>query len=250
MNLYFYKVCRDLFLLAGVISLSNGAALAAGNCPNIPGNYTILQNQTYALCAGAQSVNFGEITYAKCTIMPGGTSVTATQTYPFPPSANFPSTNSISGTTSPGTISTVNQNGSGKGGYIVSTYSQPDPSNTALYTCDSGSYAQCDGGLCFTNTTGTSNNPLWGNVATNQIICSCPVTTASKPYQVFGPATCPTTQADYDAICGAAVSNVNNGAIIYIGAPSGSPAQLNYCLNANTTPPKTCSRPVPSRRGG
>ena len=70
MNLYFYKVCRDLFLLAGVISLSNGAVLAAGNCPNIPGNYTILQNQTYALCAGAQSVNFGEITYANCTIMP------------------------------------------------------------------------------------------------------------------------------------------------------------------------------------
>jgi hypothetical protein len=245
------KAIISVSILAVFESFSADAAVAGGACPNLPGNYTILSNQTYALCAGAQSVNFGEITYAKCTIMTGGTSVSASQAYPFPSSASFPSTNSITGATSPGTISTVNQNGSGKGGYIVSTYSQPSPSNTKLYTCDSGSYAQCDGGLCFTNTSGTSNNPLWGNVAANQIICSCPVTTSSKAiFQVFGPATCPTTNSDYDAVCAANVSNANNGAIIYIGSPAGAPAQLNYCLNSSAPPPQYCDRPSPSRRGG
>ena len=126
------KAIISVSILAVFESFSADAAVAGGACPNLPGNYTILSNQTYALCAGAQSVNFGEITYAKCTIMTGGTSVSASQAYPFPSSASFPSTNSITGATSPGTISTVNQNGSGKGGSIVSTYSQPSPSNTKL----------------------------------------------------------------------------------------------------------------------
>lgn len=214
-------------------------------CPNLPGDYVILQNQTYALCAGAQSVNFGQITYAKCKIMVNGTSISKAETYPYPSSGNFPNQSTMGGTSS-GNISTVNQSG-GNPSYIVSTYSHP--SGTKIYTCQGGSYAQCDGGLCFRNTTGTSNNPLWGTVNSNEIICSCPVATGTTPYQVFGPASCPATAAEYDAVCGANVSNANNGAVIYIGAIINGPDLLDACLatyagGGTFSPLPKCDRPA------
>lgn len=221
-------------------------AQAGGDCPNVPGDYKILNNQTYALCAGAQSVNFGQITYAKCKIMPNGTSVSKLEAYPYPPTGTFPN-QTIMGGTPVGNIVAVNQLGANQS-YMVSTYSAPANGATKLYTCQGGSYAQCDGGLCFKNTSGKKKNPLWGDVASDQIICSCPVTTAKFPYQVFGPASCPTTAAAYDAVCGASVSNANNGAVIYIGSVVNGPDLLAQCLATKTgttyTPIQTCTRPT------
>src|SRR5271166_4103836 len=139
-------------------------------CPGLPGKYEVLENQPYALCAGAQSVNFDEITYAKCTKMHGN-SISLQQTYPFP--SVHPE----------GNINTMNQGAPGAGGYMVSTYSPPanvtsPAGNIAVYSCDGGTYAQCDGGLCFSSTTGKTS-PLWGPVSNDQIVCSCPVKTTS-----------------------------------------------------------------------
>ena len=48
------------------IMLWPGAAVpqTVTTCPGLPGKYVILKNQPYALCAGAQSVNFDKVTYA------------------------------------------------------------------------------------------------------------------------------------------------------------------------------------------
>ncbi|MFM7085356.1 MAG: hypothetical protein ACKOW3_10215 [Hyphomicrobium sp.] len=223
--------------LSGVVYIFVTAPISAQTvtCSGLPGTYVKLPSQSYALCAGATSVNFDEITYAKCTRM-YGTSISTAQTYP------FPSTNSFTEINSSGNIATVNQGAPGAGGYVVSTYSPPMSENIALYTCnDGGSYAQCDGGLCFSSTTGKSS-PLWGSVSSNQIICSCPITTSKNSFQVFGPATCPTSKAEYDAICSVNASRINNGAVHYIGAPTGVPEGLAKCLGASVTF-KKCNRP-------
>ena len=168
-------------------------------CPGLPGQYIVLLNQFYALCAGAPSVNFNAITYAKCSILHGN-SLSIPQ--------NFPK----------GNISTVNEGAPQSGGYIVSTYSPPagalGPSgNLAVYTCERGNTAQCDGGICFVSTIGRSS-PLWGPVSNNQIICSCPVLSLPIPFEVMGPFPCPTTAAEFDQVCGATGSAINNGAAI------------------------------------
>jgi hypothetical protein len=209
------------------------------DCPGLPGKYIVLENQNYALCAGAQSVNFGEITYAKCAIKNKQTSISEVLSYPFP---SIPP--------SPDNIDTVNE-GAPTNGYIVSTFSPPPgltrPSgDLALYTCNAGgSYAQCDGGLCFTSTRAKQSPapPLWGPVSNSQIVCSCPIATPTTSYQVFGPSECPTTPREYDEICAAGVTKNNNGAMIYVGAPVGVPEKLAACLTGKPQKFNKCDRP-------
>lgn len=241
----FIRTLRILWMTAflagvGMMTLS-AAAQTVTTCPDLPGSYVKLLNQPYALCAGAQSVNFGAVTYAKCAKM-DGTSISVEQKYP------WPATNAFNSIKTSGNIANVNAKQPVKGGYVVSTYSPPagaiGPSgDIALYTCNNGgSYAQCDGGLCFESTSGKSS-PLWGKVGEKQIICSCPVTTTTSSFQVFGPGNCPTTQVAYDAVCATNASQINNGAILYIGAPTGTPDALARCLNPSFTSLRRCDRP-------
>jgi len=210
-------------------------------CPDLPGHWVILKNQPYALCAGAEAVNFNEITYANCARLKGN-SISLQQNFPSAPGNDD----------NPGDISTVNEGAPNPGGYMVSTYSAPagavDPNgNLAVYECErGGSYAQCDGGLCFTSTKG-GNPPLWGPVSSSQIVCSCPIRTSAIPFEVMGPKPCPTTAAQFDAICGSNVSQANNGATIFIGdlLPGGY-AKSAACLVGQPQPVKlnTCTRPA------
>src|SRR5499427_6143220 len=98
------------------IILLPGAAVSQQvvTCPGLPGNFVILKNQPYALCAGAQAVNFNEITYANCARL-RATSISLQQ--------NVPS--ALGNDDHPGNIATVNEGGPNRGGYIVSTYSAP-----------------------------------------------------------------------------------------------------------------------------
>jgi hypothetical protein len=137
---------RVASILLPIVLLPEAAASQiVTTCPGLPGKFVILENQPYALCAGAQSVNFNEITYAKCQKLHGN-SISLPHNFPFPsirPAGN---------------INTVNEGAPHRGGYIVSTYSPPagaigPQGNLAIYTCEGGSYAQCDGGLCFNSTT-------------------------------------------------------------------------------------------------
>lgn len=239
----FNRMLGILSLVASAGLLSAGSiAQTVTECPGLPGSYVKLNDQPYALCAGAESVNFGEVTYAKCKKMEG-TSISAEQKYP------WPAVNAFNAIKNQGNIANVNAKQPIRGGYVVSTYSPPvgatlPSGKIALYTCSNGgSYAQCDGGLCFESTSGKSS-PLWGKVSDKEIICSCPVTSTKTSFQVFGPGDCPTTAAAYDAICGANASNINNGAILYIGAPTGSPDLLAKCLNPSFKALRRCERPA------
>ena len=195
-----------------------------------------LADQNYGLCAGAVTFNFNGITYARCRLMHGN-SLAIKHTY------------------AGKNAQTVNQigNAPGNGAFMVSTYSPPKPSQYALYSCPGpGSFAQCNGGICFTNTTGKAF-PGLGKLSSNEIICSCPITT-TRDYHVTGPAQCPTARSQYDAICGrfSQASGTANGASLYIG--SGGPPEVTLAMNAyydrvfkTSSGSKTCQRPGTTR---
>jgi hypothetical protein len=237
------KIAMTLGVLG--MTLSSVAVAQKNSNENICSDFTILQSTppTYALCAGATSFIFDKITYANCAIK-SGESISETLAYP----CSNPSGCDIS---------TVNQEGIDNKSFIVSTYSPPGPT-VALYNCNasgsnahgsfadqgdtSGSYAQCDGGICFTSTEGTTF-PGLGAIGVGEIVCSCPIATTSDRYQVFGPSDCPKKASEYDKICGTGITSDDNGHTLYIGAPTGIPAKLSKCLTGSN-PLKTCKRPA------
>ena len=95
------------------------------------------------------------------------------------------------------------------------------------------SYPQCDGGICFSNTSGKVF-PGLGQIENSQIVCSCPITTSSS-YEVFGPAECPKTRAEYDQICGSGLKSSNNGMHLKIGSPGKhlTVQELSDCYTQN-----------------
>lgn len=197
------------------------------------GPFFPLPNQKYALCAGAVTFNYDGITYARCRINDGN-SVSEKQSY------------------KGGNIETVNSigNAPGNGSFMVSTYSPPNPADYALYSCRSeGSYAQCDGGICFTSTTGKSF-PGLGTLSSSEIVCSCPIVPSSKGYHVTGPSQCPTSRSQYDQICGkgSEKATTKNGVSLHVG--SDGPPQVMLAINAYydkifkaSSGAKICERP-------
>ena len=240
------KRCRPLLALALIPGLGIGLARAASADSSTSGHLTILENQNYALCAGAVSFVFDKVLYAKCSIE-NGTSLSLPLNYPSVTPPGQPAGAPIA---SGGNIATVNQAGTSAQTFMVSTYSPPTQAlkstangNLALYTCkagSTGSYAQCDGGICFKNTSGTTF-PGVGAVAANEIICSCPIATPGASskigWQVYGPKPC-LDDKQYHNLCNA---SVHNGSTMYIGAPTGGtelfaatvtgqPVELNHCM--------------------
>lgn len=169
----------------------------------------ICENQTYALCAGASCFVFNNVAYCTCKVMKGD-------------SISFPFNHNG------GNICTLNAQGE-KNGYMASTFSVPPqllaPNGTqALYTCPRTShaaYAKCDGGLCFTNTTGHSAPGSNSPVGNNQIVCSCPVEKVNpiEGLQIIGPYPC---QKSFLQICDSKFANSSDGSILYDGTPIGS----------------------------
>ena len=149
-------------------------------------------------------------------------------------------------------ICTVNAAGVGNG-YMASTFSFPpsvqlpagDPAAQALYTCpplvSNGTYAQCDGGICFTSAQsvpGSGQSP-----GSSQIICSCPIASPAQArlgYQIPGPWPC---QKKFFENCGSATANTNTGSTIYSGAPIGSAAYLTKQLYGYLPPINRCPSP-------
>jgi hypothetical protein len=118
----------------------------------------ICRDQTYALCAGASCFVFNDVAYCTCNVLEGNSIST-----PF----NYDSSN----------VCSLNAEGVNNG-YMVSTFSLP-PSIVApsgkLYVCPRTSvadYAKCDGGICFTSTTGKSSPGSNTPLGDNQIACS------------------------------------------------------------------------------
>jgi hypothetical protein len=216
-------------------SESGSAAAAtpvATASPSPSSAFTICSGQTYALCAVASCFVLDGVAYCKCEVK-SGDSISLSDA--FDNGEN---------------ICTVNAAGADNG-YMASTFSLPDSvvapnGNQALYTCradtSNGAYAQCDGGLCFTSTEGQSfpgfNQPL----TDGEIICSCPITvadpaTAKIGYQIAGPYPC---QKSFFKNCKRPTANKKNGAMIYVGAPTGVAQLLTQKLNGSVPPLQQC----------
>lgn len=191
-----------------------------------------LPDQKYALCAGAITFNFDGVTYARCAYFDGN-SVSAKQNY------------------KGGNVQTVNSIGNAPGNksFVVSTFSPPSPSEYAAYSCkQQGAYAQCDGGICFSSTIG-NEFPGLGNLSSNQIVCSCPINESAN-YHVWGPASCPTSKTQYDAVCakGSKRQTSKNGVSLRIGNEGPvavTKALVDYydLVYKTTSGFKTCNRP-------
>ena len=193
--------------------------------------FKICKDQTYALCATASCFVFNDLAYCTCDVKRGDSI-----SLPFRYDRNKD-------------VCTVNAEGAGNG-YMASTFSL-DPSvvaptgDMAVYNCPgktaTGAYAQCDGGLCFRSTQGQnfpgSDKPL----KPDQIICSCPITVAQPPapvgYQIAGPYPCRRSFFDN---CSSKVANLDTGATIYVGAPTGTARLLTRLLDGSVPPLNTC----------
>jgi hypothetical protein len=188
-----------------------------------PNPFRILDNQTYALCAVASCFVFNEVAYCKCDVL-NGDSISLT--------LKFDDQN----------VCNVNEEGVGNG-YMVSTFSVPTDTDKAIYTCpgatrgragSNGAYAQCDGGICFTSSQGKSFPGVDGQLAEDEIICSCPIT-EQKPanpvgYQISGPFPC---EQSFFENCSRAVANDKTGSTVYVGAPTGTADLLAKLLTGS-----------------
>ena len=192
-------------------------------------------NQTYALCAVASCFVFNEVAYCRCDVKTGDSI-----SLPFDFDAGRD-------------VCTVNAKGAANG-YMVSTYSVPDsirpPDGTqAVYTCPAktsdGAYAQCNGGICFTSTEGQSFPGFERPLTKDQIICSCPITTAHPKiaklgYQIVGPYPC---QKSFFANCKRQTANSKTGSTIYVGAPTGTVRLLSFLLTGTNPTLNECPSP-------
>ena len=147
---------------------------------------------------------------------------------------------------------------SDQGDFLVSTFSPPPqlqksypgPGALAIYTCPNPGNlsAQCDGGLCFKSTAGTSW-PYLGSIGENEIVCSCPIAASPKlGFQFIGPASC--ERSFFEKYCGiqgggSGGTNVATGTQLAVGAVTGSGTILTKLLTGNVPPVNRCFFPLP-----
>lgn len=242
MFMKFPSIKQGVFFAFLVATTGGLSPVAAAESPSSEafGPVTILQNQRYGLCALATAFVFDGVAYAKCDIK-YGESISFTLSYPTVTLPGQPAVVIDSG----GDVASVNKTGNKDNSYMVSTFSLPT-SNVGVYVCpagSAGSYAQCDGGICFRSTSGTTF-PGLGSVARGEIVCSCPVVTpgptAQLSYFQAGPLPC-LNGAQYKALCNAPV---RNGSTLYIGAPAPTLKHLTSLLNGNTGAITMCPAPA------
>ena len=188
----------------------------------------------HALCAVASCFVFNGLAYCKCDVAQGDSI-----SLPFEYDDGQD-------------ICTVNAEGVGNG-YMASTFSFP-PSvrqqggDQALYTCppvvSDGTYAQCDGGICFTSPSEGQSFPGFDQpLGKNEIICSCPTASPAQArlgYQIPGPFPC---QKSFFQNCKSKTANTNTGSTIYSGAPIGSARFLTHQLYGVDPPINQCPSP-------
>jgi len=241
----------------GIVSACLLAAIACGNndgdktptgdnggdSPSAPNGSvdispTVTCDNTYALCAAAECFVYNLVAYCVCDELEGE-SISAPFEY-------------TEGTGGKKNICDLNAQGVNEDSYMASTYSLPadvlEGGSQAVYTCPSnstGAYAQCDGGLCFTSTSGMTFPGFEGTLEEDEIVCACPITsatTANSPfgYQFVGPYPC---QASVFEQC-TRETNTRTGTNIPVGAPSGVPRALTIALTGENPDINECF-PVP-----
>ena len=201
----------------------------------------------HGLCAVASCFVFNNLAYCQCDVATGDTDPLSKSGDSISLPFNFDNGQQD--------ICTVNAAGVGNG-YMASTFSFPpsvqlpagDPAAQALYTCppivSDGTYAQCDGGICFTSPSEGQSFPGFDQpLGQNQIICSCPIASPAQArlgYQIPGPYPC---QKSFFQNCRSKTANTNTGSTIYSGAPIGSAAYLTQQLYGSRPPINQCPSP-------
>jgi hypothetical protein len=206
----------------------------------------VCEDQRYALCAAAQCFVYDGVAYCKCDILRGD-SISLQLSFAAPGGERD--------------VCDVNRQGR-TNGYMVSTFSLPADAvrggRGAVYTCPGTSnarggvaapvaYGQCDGGLCFTSSAGQRFPGFAGRLQFDEIMCSCPISSASTPgsatplgYQVFGPyhpKAPPGRRCDASACAACSVpSPTANGSTIPVGAATGSAKFLTLQLDGPPVP--------------
>jgi hypothetical protein len=195
-------------------------------------SFKVCKDQTYALCAAAKCNVFDGVAYCQCDVKHGDSI-----SLPFP-------------TGSGEDVCSINAAGADNK-YMMSAYSLPEQlaspqGGGAVYTCpgdtSDGTYAQCDGGLCFPSSEETSFPGFDKPMQKGQIICSCPIKeakphTSQAGYQILGPYPCDKSFFRY---CKGATANSRTGSKIYVGAPIGAAARLAVLLNGHASPINEC----------
>jgi hypothetical protein len=215
--------------LLGVAAAAFGLQGGAAPAPEPP--FVVCQDQEYALCAAARCFVYDGVAYCRCDVE-NGDSISLQLAF----------------TTAAGERDVCDVNRQGRtNGYMVSTFSLPPDvlkgGDAAVYTCPGSAnagdgvpapvaYGQCDGGICFRSTSGNRFPGFPDELQGDEIICSCPISTASTPgstdplgYQVFGPyhpQAPPGSRCDPSgcALCSVA-SPEANGSTIPVGAATG-----------------------------
>jgi hypothetical protein len=224
----FIFVSMLLGLLAGTTNSVFALAGPFVQCPE-----SARYPNTFALCAIAQCTTIDKVAYCKCEVL-NQESISLPYNY-----------------TEKGTKKNVcNLLLDGvNNGFTVSTYATPVQVLTdykpaveklgpkmALYTCNpktnpkalNALSAQCDGGICFNSTSG-KKFPGMGNVKSNEIICSCPITKGtSVGFQIAGPYPC--DKNFYKKQC-EVQSTTLTGTVINVGATTGSASLLSKELD-------------------
>jgi len=202
--------------------------------------FVICEDQRYALCAAARCFVYNGVAYCECDIKKGDSISLQLDFMTRGGEEN---------------VCDVNELGR-RNGYMVSTFSLPTDvikgGRGAIYTCPGPAnagdgvvapvaYGQCDGGLCFTSTVGQRFPGFGRRLRFDEIMCSCPISTASTPgssnalgYQVFGPyhpTAPPGSRCDQNACRACSVPDPTaNGSTIPVGAATGAGSFLSLRL--------------------
>ena len=195
------------------------------------GFFKICKGQTYALCATASCTVVNQVAYCKCDVKEGD-------------SISLPLR--VDGND----VCSINASGADNG-YMVSTFSLPESvvapqGHRALYTCPAGStrgYAQCDGGICFSSSSGSSFPGFDKQLGSAEIICACPITQTSGSsvgYQIAGPYPC---DDSYFRYCNSQTGNSGTGSTVKVGAPPGTARFLALQLNGSVPKLNECRAP-------
>lgn len=202
--------------------------------------FVICEDQRYALCAAARCFVYNGVAYCECAIKKGDSISLQLDFMTRGGEEN---------------VCDVNELGR-RNGYMVSTFSLPTDvikgGRGAIYTCPGPAnagdgvvapvaYGQCDGGLCFTSTVGQRFPGFGRRLRFDEIMCSCPISTASTPgssnalgYQVFGPyhpTAPPGSRCDQNACRACSVPDPTaNGSTIPVGAATGAGSFLSLRL--------------------
>jgi len=208
--------------------------------------FVVCENQRYALCAAARCFVYDGVAYCECDILRGD-SISLQLDF--------------ATRTGEKNVCDVNRQGR-TNGYMVSTFSLPADvvrgGRGAVYTCPGPSnsrggvvapvaYGQCDGGMCFTSTVGQRFPGFERRLQFDEIMCSCPISTASTPgssnalgYQVFGPyhpKAPPGRRCDKSACAACSVpAPMANGSTIPVGAATGTAKFLTLRLDGLPLP--------------